>query len=195
MIGEDVRLEDLCDRVGPRRARFVGHSLDGNVDETGHLQVAAVSHVQMVKGKKNQQASSEGPTPCPQKELFHRVNYTYQASVYLQSLGLGSSRRSTPTSHVMSADNHLDKVEDGEEPDWNALARQNMKSTKKMVVHTLLKLSELPTLADSAADKLQRSQHEARCLPRLLKHPCARLEQPSSPPRCAHPHMGHHGQS
>ncbi|GFZ42445.1 hypothetical protein JCM24511_00160 [Saitozyma sp. JCM 24511] len=115
-----------------------------------------------------------GPPPMTHRDLFHRVNFTLQASAYLQHLqrpdprrrsdinepgsaASGPSRDSqspTPTLEVVvdrkgkrravevdtRSKRKRDDVEAG--PDFGRLAREDMKSTRGMAVHNLLKLCE-----------------------------------------------------
>ena len=62
-----------------------------------------------------------GAPPCPQRDLYHRVHYAYQTSLFLQ---------------------HLD-IEVGKECKLSTLSdlsRRGMKSTRRMAVHNQLKL-------------------------------------------------------
>ncbi|KAK4686076.1 ribonuclease P protein subunit RPR2, partial [Tremellales sp. Uapishka_1] len=72
-----------------------------------------------------------GPPAPANRDLFQRVNFTYQASILLQNLA--SSSGSTPTSDPDT------------EPDIARLGRNGIKATKKMIVHNQLKMCVFPT--------------------------------------------------
>lgn len=81
-----------------------------------------------------------------QKELCQRVQFAVQASTYLQSLGLaaGPSDRKGKRKAVRAQEGSGELADHnggaGLKVDFEALARNNMKATKKMAAHTQLKL-------------------------------------------------------
>lgn len=80
------------------------------------------------------------PPPCPQKDLFQRINFSYQASVFLQHHDLAP--QSVPTRIDRKGKRKaIDEVrEPFETPNLSGLARSCIKSTKRMAVHNQLKL-------------------------------------------------------
>jgi hypothetical protein len=101
---------------------------------------------------------STAPPPIPNKDLYQRVNYTIQASLYLQGLassssGSGSLSSSLPTRansqhdrkgkrRAMNKDKQKDSVVVSiiESGGVGSLARKNMKGTRDLVEHNQLKL-------------------------------------------------------
>jgi ribonuclease P protein subunit RPR2 len=114
-----------------------------------------------------------GPPPMTHRDLFHRVNFTLQASAYLQHLQRPSPRRRsdvtasgcaasgpsrgdsqppTPSLEMVvdrkgkrravEVDSRSKRKRDNAEAgaDFARLAREDMKSTRDMAVHNLLKL-------------------------------------------------------
>ena len=72
-----------------------------------------------------------------QKELYQRVNYTFQASAFLQNLASSSTSESSSAKQNKcseSANQRSNNV------DLEVLAKAAMKSTKRMAGHTQLKL-------------------------------------------------------
>ncbi|ORY29760.1 RNAse P Rpr2/Rpp21/SNM1 subunit domain-domain-containing protein [Naematelia encephala] len=97
----------------------------------------------MAKGKPSASKFS-GPPPVINRDLLHRLNYTYQASIFLQQLGAASS--SSSTSPVLDRkgkgkSKEIDAEEDEESNvDFASLARQGMQGARKMGVHNQMKL-------------------------------------------------------
>lgn len=81
------------------------------------------------------------------KDLFQRINYTYQAAIYLQNLGIDAG----PSTSTSDGDGDVQLVMDrkgkrrameraGDQGAFKKLARMGMRETKTMVVHNQLKL-------------------------------------------------------
>ncbi|OXG71348.1 ribonuclease P protein subunit RPR2 [Cryptococcus neoformans Gb118] len=81
------------------------------------------------------------------KDLFQRINYTYQAAIYLQNLGIDAG----PSTSTSDGDGDIQLVTDrkgkrraveraGDQGAFKKLARMGMRETKTMVVHNQLKL-------------------------------------------------------
>lgn len=89
-----------------------------------------------------QHSKSEIPPPIPQKDLYHRINYTLQASTFLQSLNAGETSHAGPSR--ASQTTHIDTKGKGKANtrtvDFAGIARREMKSTRKMAAHTQLRL-------------------------------------------------------
>ncbi|KGB78611.1 ribonuclease P protein subunit RPR2 [Cryptococcus deuterogattii 99/473] len=81
------------------------------------------------------------------KDLFQRINYTYQAAIFLQNIGVDAG----PSSSISKRDEDVHVVMDrkgkrrvvelkGGQEAFKKLARMSMRETKTMVVHNQLKL-------------------------------------------------------
>ena len=81
------------------------------------------------------------------KDLFQRINYTYQAAIFLQDVGGGAG----PSASISVGDGDVHLVTDrkgkrraveraGDQGAFKKLARMGMRETKTMVVHNQLKL-------------------------------------------------------
>ena len=97
------------------------------------------------KGKGKQPDASPGLPPVTQKDLFHRYNYTLQSSLYLQQLlsTAGSSSRAAhaPLTHSVSRKGKEKAVSvNDDDASVAQVARSNMRASRGMAVHNLLKL-------------------------------------------------------
>lgn len=95
-------------------------------------------------------ARPSGPPACPHKDLFHRINFSYQASIFLQQLEVETLPVQTRVDR--KGKRKIVDVDDGQVAYLSGLARGEMKCTKKMAVHNLLKLYVLRTLDEDTAD-------------------------------------------
>ena len=87
---------------------------------------------------------SRVPPHCPNKDLFHRINFTYQASIFLQALDPSPAKVELVTDQ--KGKRKAVEEESRDEPDSGKLARAGIKSERKMATHTLLKLYVLSSL-------------------------------------------------
>jgi hypothetical protein len=106
--------------------------------------------------KSTRDAVLRGPPATNSRDIFHRINYSYQAAIYLQGLqGLEDARiaaQHATLANATSAPYESESAEgprgDGcqvenaevERPDYSRLARASMKATKKLAVHSLVKM-------------------------------------------------------
>lgn len=89
-----------------------------------------------------QHSKSEIPPPIPQKDLYHRINYTLQASAFLQNLNAGKITHAGPSQSLQTTpiDRKGKGKADTRTVDFAGIARREMKSTRKMAAHTQLRL-------------------------------------------------------
>ncbi|WWD16399.1 hypothetical protein CI109_100825 [Kwoniella shandongensis] len=130
-----------------------------------------VKQPQASKGQAQNQNQKKNPKSqqqpvIPNKDLFHRVNFSYQAAIFLQNLGEGSGSGSNTTFNgdeevrvnrdrkgkrkaveVEGDDRSTGPKEEGRAKAFRKLARIGMKEMKGMSVHNQLKLD--PTLKRS----------------------------------------------
>nr|XP_031857688.1 uncharacterized protein CI109_006914 [Kwoniella shandongensis]KAA5524760.1 hypothetical protein CI109_006914 [Kwoniella shandongensis] len=126
-----------------------------------------VKQPQASKGQAQNQNQKKNPKSqqqpvIPNKDLFHRVNFSYQAAIFLQNLGEGSGSGSNTTFNgdeevrvnrdrkgkrkaveVEGDDRSTGPKEEGRAKAFRKLARIGMKEMKGMSVHNQLKLLDL----------------------------------------------------
>lgn len=96
-----------------------------------------------------------GPPPLPQKDLFHRVNFAYQASIFLQNLNVEAGP-STSCSPLPTSDHAVKDIAQQSlgksitkaagqkrrgDADFGKLAKGEMTLTRRMATHNQLKWS------------------------------------------------------
>ncbi|WVQ77367.1 hypothetical protein IAR50_007052 [Cryptococcus sp. DSM 104548] len=120
-----------------------------SAEATRQLQKAKKPHQKQQQSKKEKASNVAGQPPSvPAKDLFHRLNYSLQASIFLQSLGesSGSSQQDAGREVRVVQDRKGKRraVENssgaGSEEGFRKLARLGMRESHTMVVHNQLKL-------------------------------------------------------
>ncbi len=125
-------------RVHPNQARERGVERDFGSPSSLSPQVSS-----MVSNKKQlarvKLIELSAPPLCPQKDLYHRINFSYQASIFFSQLDL---KVPVGTETGRKGKRRAIDEENGEnaEPRLSGLAWGGMGSTKKMAAHNQLKL-------------------------------------------------------
>ena len=100
----------------------------------------------MPKTGKDSNALATGPPTLQNKDLYQRINFSYQASIFLQQLAVaGPSTESQDVeisiSRLTDRKGKRRVVEAADETGaLGRLARRGLAGTKKLAVHNLLKL-------------------------------------------------------
>jgi hypothetical protein len=94
---------------------------------------------QLKRASQGGQATASHPPQIPNKDLFHRLNFTYQTSAFFSTLSPDESR---PILHTKIDRKGKRKAIDAETNtlDLSRLSRNGMSSGKGMSVHNQLKL-------------------------------------------------------
>lgn len=136
----------LCIRYSTKSSIKAQQNMDKNRSSTSKSNQAKQPKQNNLK---NQPQALKQPAQ-PQilnKDLFQRINYTYQAAIFLQNIGVDAG----PSSPISKRDGDVHVVMDrkgkrraverkGHQEAFKKLARMSMRETRTMVVHNQLKL-------------------------------------------------------